>query len=433
MSPPSRDSSWAPDPPGQALGSRSAARRRASLSPLQHDQWSAYRAGTYRHRARIRQRPDHEGEQGQGSGATHRRVHPTLAVPLICAALAIAEHGRPASPAVLAADAGDRISHDVDPHDVLLAKVPGDADLQRPVGWRGDAGRSGAPVEQQPCVAGEHSRSMPSSSPDDVPPAQQPVRLDDRRRDGEASGEDRAERVLVQPQLGLLGTGGRRHHRSTAGGTFFPAPDPGDRHRPQTLERERHHRRQLGARLVPLVGQGGADARRQVDGSHEDRGDQNKRTQLACRYRSVCEAPQLSDSSAAPEQGRWTGERARAQPRGLKASAVGTRAVEASLALHLSVASWSPSGAPTASPGPTGQGVPRWTVGGLHPMPPLRPVPRRLVLTSVPHRDAAQRLSLAFSLLARALEEQAPSTTDGRATEHPAAPPRTPSPIEVRP
>jgi len=53
------------------------------------------------------------------------------------------------------------------------------------------------------------------------------------------------------------------------------------------------------------------------------------------------------------------------------------------------------------------QAMTRPTVGGLYLMPYAHPrrALRRVILESVPRRDAAQRLSLAFTLLARGLPE----------------------------
>lgn len=75
------------------------------------------------------------------------------------------------------------------------------------------------------------------------------------------------------------------------------------------------------------------------------------------------------------------------------------------------------------------QAVTDLTVGGPYPMPPPRPrrVPRRVVLESVPRRDAAQRLSLAFTLLARgqtaqvqsSLPDAAAAGRAGSVTPHP--------------
>lgn len=82
------------------------------------------------------------------------------------------------------------------------------------------------------------------------------------------------------------------------------------------------------------------------------------------------------------------------------------------------------------------QGVPAWTVGGPQPMPPPRPFPvsRRVVLTSVPCRTAAQRVSLALCLLARACQEQVPPPIAGTTEETPPASPDCPLPLmEVSP
>jgi len=99
---------------------------------------------------------------------------------------------------------------------------------------------------------------------------------------------------------------------------------------------------------------------------------------------------------------------------------------------------WRPSWARwptrTTSPCPSIQGVPRWSVGGLLPMSPPHhcSTPRHLVLTFVPHRHAAQRLSLAFALLARTLEEQPPpAIAPGEAVQGAAAPACPPVSQEV--
>jgi hypothetical protein len=73
------------------------------------------------------------------------------------------------------------------------------------------------------------------------------------------------------------------------------------------------------------------------------------------------------------------------------------------------------------------QGMTYPTAGGLYRMPhhpAHRRASRRVVLETVPRRDAAQRLSLAFTLLARGQVEQAvaPMAADvaGRSTGVPA-------------
>ena len=76
---------------------------------------------------------------------------------------------------------------------------------------------------------------------------------------------------------------------------------------------------------------------------------------------------------------------------------------------------------------PYSQGMTHLTVGGLHlmPHPTRRRAPRRVVLESIPRRDAAQRLSLAFTLLARGQGAQAlaPSAVDAAERSTGAPPP----------
>jgi hypothetical protein len=104
-----------------------------------------------------------------------------------------------------------------------------------------------------------------------------------------------------------------------------------------------------------------------------------------------------------------------------------------------------PSGARLAPGGEPGAGdaalhacpgLSGWAVGGPQPMPPPRhsPAPRRVVLTSVPCRTGAQRVSLALCLLARACQEQVPSPIAGTMEEPPPASPECPLPLmEVSP
>jgi hypothetical protein len=89
-------------------------------------------------------------------------------------------------------------------------------------------------------------------------------------------------------------------------------------------------------------------------------------------------------------------------------------------------------GAPHA---PYSQGMTHPTVGGLYRMPHPRPsrpcrAPRRVVLESVSRRDAAQRLSLAFTLLARVQAEQAAAPIAADAADRPSGTPVDGSPRE---
>lgn len=71
------------------------------------------------------------------------------------------------------------------------------------------------------------------------------------------------------------------------------------------------------------------------------------------------------------------------------------------------------------------QAMTRPTVGGLYLMPHAHPrrAPRRVVLESVPRRDAAHRLSLAFTLLARRVLEPSRSLGSPGAADRHAGPP----------